>query len=273
MTYDYFSHNGELLPIEQAVVPLGSVEYSYGYGVYETIRVSGGTPNFASDHCRRLMASADCIGLKHPFSAEFVQACIAELVQKMAIDTCNLKILLIGAPTTEAANLDIMALNPLFPDRKLYKHGAHCITVAYERTYPNAKTLNMLPSYLAYRQAKASGAYDALLIDRGGNITEGTRTNFYGLRGETIVSAPKADILPGVTRSNVLNIARQNGFAVVEEQIALANVAQFDAVFLTSTSTKIMPIRSIDETIWQEVPSPKLKELMLCYEKSIADYK
>lgn len=272
MSYDFFSYNGQILPIDQATIPLSSVEYSYGFGVYETIRVSGGKINFAGDHCQRLMESAAFIELDHPFTADFVKTSIAELVAKMEIETCNVKVLLIGALTREGAKIFILALNPLFPDRKLYKHGAHCITVDLERKYPGAKTLNMLPSYLAYRKAKAAGAYDALLIDDDGCIREGTRTNFYGLRGTTIVSAPESDILQGVTRSNVLKVAGQNGFEVVEEKIKLSDVSQFDSVFITSTSTKIMPLSSINDLTW-EVPSPALHDLMVAFDKFLADYK
>lgn len=125
--FSHFSHNGQLLPIEQAVIPLSSVEYSYGFGVYETIRVTKGEVHFIDEHCQRLMVSASIIELEHNFDPSFVKSCIEELIQKLNADACNLKVLLIGGPTKEIANLYILALNPLFPDRKLYKTGGHCL--------------------------------------------------------------------------------------------------------------------------------------------------
>lgn len=271
MTYNYFSRNGQLLPSEQAVVSLNSVEYSYGYGVYETIRVSKGEPHFLSEHCTRLMHSAKIIDLSHSFAADFVEQSARELISKNKVEACNLKILLIGGTTKDTATLYMLCLNPLFPDRKLYQIGVHVITENYERPFPQAKTLNMLPSYLAYRHAREAEAYDALLINRAGCITEGTRTNFLALQGRTIFSPPATEILPGVTRHHVLQVANQNGFKVVEQDIKLAEIDQYDAACLTSTSSKILPLRSIDKHIWPE-QSPDLQELIQAFNEFLSSY-
>lgn len=262
MAYPYFSHNGKILPIEQAVVPLSSVEYSYGFGVYETIRVTRGCLLFLEQHAQRLMDSAEAISLTHTFSAESVQIAARQLIEKTQADACNLKILLIGGSTAETANLYLQCLNPLFPDRKLYTQGANATTKHYEREFPQAKTLNMLPSYLAYRAARAAGAYDALLINRQGCITEGTRTNFLALKDRLIVSPPEAGILPGVMRQAVIKVASQNGFKMIERAIKLDTVSDYDGTFLTSTSSKIMPLKTIDNYSWQAI-TPELQELML----------
>lgn len=252
----YFSLNGDILPVSAATVPLDNVEYSYGFGVYETIRAVKGQALFLKEHCRRLMASAKIIGLEHDLTFDAVENFVSELLKENTIDACNVKILLIGG---QPANLYIMCLNPLFPDRKLYKTGAKTISQHYERPFPQAKTLNMLQSYLAYREAKRAGAYDALAIDRAGNITEGTRTNFFAIKDKTIYSPPEKQILLGVTRDHVLQVAKNSGFKVVEKSLALADIASYDGAFLTSTSSKIMPIGSIDEQTWKVVPENLVK--------------
>lgn len=261
--YKYFSHNGKIRPVEQAHVPLSNVEYTYGFGVYENIRVSKGEAYYAEDHCERLMKSAEIIGLEHSFTPATVQKYIQELITTNEAEACNVKILLVGGHDADSANLYILCLNPLFPDRKLYKTGAHAIIYEYERSYPQAKTLNMLPSYLAYREAKKAGAYDALLIDRYRNIVEGTRTNFFTTKGKTIYSPPEEQILLGVTRDKVLQTARQLGFEIVEQEIPLAHINDYDGAFITSTSSKIMPLSSIDEA-QLEIPET-LRELMRAF--------
>jgi branched-chain amino acid aminotransferase len=152
-------------------------------------------------------------------------------------------------------------LNPLFVDKKLYKEGAKCISLNYERAYPQAKTLNMLGSFLAYKKAKAKGAYDALLIDKDGFIREGTRTNFFGMVADTIYSPPKENILEGVMRHNVVSFAENNGYKYTEKQISLLDIADLDCCFLTSSSSKILPIKSIDKKSL-EVSSTYLRKLM-----------
>jgi branched-chain amino acid aminotransferase len=268
MHYPHFSKNGQLLPSEQASVPLDNIAYSYGFGVYETMRVSGGIVYFMPDHLERLSGSAQEIGLEHGFSAEFISNAIQELIDANQAEACNLKLLLIGGRTADDAQLFIQCLNPLFPDRKLYKQGATAITEHYTRRYPHAKTLNMLPSYLAYRKAQAAGAYDALLVDDA-NITEGTRTNFFALDGRTLISPPEDKILLGVMRKVVLKVAKANGFSIEERAIPLQSLSDHDAACVTSTSSKIMPLRSIDDHQFGE-PSESLKELMQLTDKFLA---
>ncbi|MBI5457408.1 aminotransferase class IV [Candidatus Kaiserbacteria bacterium] len=265
MDFKYFSRNGELLPVTDAVIPLSSIEYAYGFGVYESVRVSNGIVYFLADHIGRLMNSARIIGLLHPYTPEGVSDAVAQLLEKNGATTCNVKILLIGGKTAEDAQLNILCLNPLFPDKKLYRDGVACVTYEYERPFPHAKTLNMLQSYLAYRKAKQAGAYDALLIDRGGCITEGTRTNFFCIKGKTLFSPNEKNILPGVTRKAVLKVAADTGFEIVQKDIRPEDLPQYDGAFLTSTSAKILPTRSVDSYTFSEPPQA-LKELLAAFD-------
>lgn len=270
-TYTFFSHNGELLPTKQATVQLNSIEYAYGFGVYETIRVANGTVFFAAEHCQRLLESAQVIGLEHTYAATFVEQAVHTLLKKNKAETCNVKILLVGGKTAEAADIYIQCLNPLFPDRKLYREGVHCITQQYERVFPHAKTLNMLPSFIAYRKAQGAGAYDALLLDRSGMIIEGTRTNFFVVRDRTITSPPAESILLGVTRDKLLSLAQQQGYEVLEQAIPLSDIGEYDGAFLTSTSCKVLPIRSIDQHTWQVIPE-SVTELQRAFDGFLAKY-
>lgn len=245
MAYKYFSRNGQVLPIDEAKIELGNIEYAYGYGVYENIRLSKNKLYFLDQHISRLHQSAKILGIEHNFSSKFMEKSIGDLIQKLGVETCNIKLLLIGGRDKDSATLNILCLNPLFVDRKLYKTGVHCITENYERPYPHAKSLNMLPSYLAYKKAKAAGAYDALLINNNGEVTEGTRTNFFAIKGKTIYSPPETEILLGVTRDNVIKVAKQNGYKIMEKPLLLNDLVNYDGLFLTNTSSKIMPILSL----------------------------
>ncbi|HEY5152967.1 MAG TPA: aminotransferase class IV [Candidatus Saccharimonadales bacterium] len=271
MTYEYFSHNGEILPIDRAVIPLNNIEYSYGFGVYETVRLAKGTLYFPDDHCRRLMESARIIGLAHNFSEASVRAALEALIAGNKAETCNLKILLIGGSGADKASLDILCLNPLFPDHRLYEEGATCTTYDYERAFPGAKTLNMLQSYIAYREAKQADAYDALLVDREGRLTEGTRTNFFAVKGRTLVTPPAKYVLPGVTRHYLIKAAERQGFEVAEREIELANISEYDGACLTSTSAKVMPIRSLGKQAWPTI-APAITELVSAFDGFLHEY-
>ncbi len=260
MAFGVFSRNGEILDAAEATVPLSKIEYTYGFGVYESIRVVRGRALFLADHLRRLLHSATIIGLEHGFTEADMTAWTEALVSALETDAFNLKMQLVGGRTAQDATLYIIPLAPLFPDKRLYTKGATALTVPLERFLPHAKSLNMLPSYLAYRKAKTAGCYDALCVNREGCITEGTRTNFFAMRGTTLISPPVEEILEGVTLMHVLEVAGKHGYTVAYEPIPLLSLAEYDGAFLTSTSSKIMPLSLVDQQVLQ-IPEA-LKTLM-----------
>src|SRR4051812_27993816 len=104
MAFEFFSKNGEIIPTQDARVPLLNIEYQYGFGVYETIRVVDGAPLFLRDHTERLLGSAQILGLEHVFDDAFFEESMYALIEKNAINTCNIKVLLIGAKSKEDAS-------------------------------------------------------------------------------------------------------------------------------------------------------------------------
>ena len=263
MSFTFCSKNGTLIPLSEAVMPVTNIEFAYGFGVYENIRVVRGTPLFIDDHLSRLKRSAVVIGLQYAFTSEEIQQWIMTLIRECNSEALNLKILLIGGREPNNATLFILPLAPLFPEKKLYRDGVTAITVPYERSFPDAKTLGMIGSYIAYKKARSQQAYDALLLDHEGHITEGTRTNFFCIKDRTIISTPIEKILEGVTMKHVLTVAKNNGFTIEERDITPLDLASFDGAFLTSTSSKILPLRQIDTHVLG-IPSA-LQELMKHY--------
>ena len=154
MAFSYFSKNGELLSISEATVSVQDLHFQYGFGVYESLRVRNSIVYFVDMHVDRLIESARLIGLEHPHSKEQVINFINEVSSKNNLESSNIKMLLIGGKTADESNLFIFPVQPLYPDRKLYRDGATVQTVNYQRFMPNAKTLNMLPSYLFFTKAR-----------------------------------------------------------------------------------------------------------------------
>lgn len=240
--------------MEEARISVRNIEFSYGFGVYETVRVISNKPLFLRDHCTRLMHSASVIELKHSLSADQIAAWMQELVGEIQEEQYNLKILLIGAPEPEQVQLYMLPLMPQFPDKRLLRRGTDVITVKYERPFPTAKTLSMLSSYLAYRKAKQRGCYEALSVHRDGTVTEGTRSNFLAVKNGAILTPPQEKILAGITREHVLTLAEEENIKVHEQDIPLTSITELDGALLTSSSGKVMPIRKIDEIELPEIP-------------------
>ena len=262
----YFSKNGVLLPISEASISIDDLEFTYGFGVYENLKIRNGVLYFADQHIERLCASARIIKLEHGFEKPFITDAIDELIKKNEIATANIKMLLLGGKEPKDARLFIFLLNPKFVDRKAYKEGASVVSVHYERLFPQAKTLNMLGSYMSYGAAVQSSCYDALLLDKDKHALEGTRTNFYCIKGNTITTAPAHYVLNGVTRQTVLSVARQNGYEILEKPIPYASIPHYEGAFLTSTSSNIVPLRKIDDHLFERIPE-SIKNLMKQYKE------
>lgn len=280
MNFQYFSKNGQILPHEQAQIPLSNIAYQYGFGVYETLKVRNNTLYFVDQHIDRLLHSAKLLELEHRYTKEEILNYISELIESVSkssdtsLFSCNLKMLLIGGTSKEDAQLFILPLDPLYPNRKFYKEGIKTLTVTYERPLPNVKSLNMLMSFLAFRKAKENNCYDALLIDHNNNVLEGTRTNFYTIKDKTIYTAGEKYILEGVTRQTVLHVAKKNGYTIEERLIPLSEVKNgaYGGAFLTSTSSKIVPIRQIDDFQFEKI-SEEILTLIKLYDSFLDESK
>ena len=265
----FVSHNGIIVPKNEANIAVDNIEFTYGFGVYENLKIRNSQIHFINAHLDRLMQSADMIGLEHTFTKPQIQAWLAALREKNAAVAANVKILLIGGQTKTDANIYIMTLSPKFPEKKVYRQGVRAITRQFERFLPQAKTLNMLPSYLFYRAAENAGAHDTLLIDRHGCILEGTRSNFFALKEKTLYTAPLERVLNGVTRQQVVAMAKEHNYALAETAVALKNIADYDGAFLTHTSGGVVPIKSVDDFSFPAIAT-ELKELMRRYDDYVS---
>lgn len=251
----YFWRDRELRPAAEAVVPADDINFSYGFGVYETMKVRGGFVYFPERHTARLLESARIIELPHEFSQEFLMDALQRLCRANEIENANLKLLLIGGETAAEAKLYILALAPLYPPRRSHRDGVAVITVEAERQYPQAKSLSMLTSTVAFRRARAAGAFDALLQNREGIVTEGTRTNLFYTDGTRLFTPPAHQVLSGVTRATVIEALERAGVEVEERELAAAELRRFAGFFLTSSSSKVVPIGLIDG---RPVPIPEI---------------
>lgn len=266
MAFRYFSRNGILLPYSGAIVPLDNIAYQYGFGVYESLQIRKNVLYFAKQHVDRLIQSAKLIQLEHLFRPQEIVSYIEKLVDKNNIGNCNIKILLVGGKVASDSTLFILPLPPLFPYKKSYTHGVTTETVHYERFLPNAKTLNMFRSYIYFTDASKHRNYDVLFLDMRDNILEGSKTNFFAIQGNTLITAPKDKVLEGVTRQTLITIAKKKGFVVKEKGIPIKRLKNYDGAFLTSTSSKIIPVIQVNKFRFPEI-YPRTRELMKLYDE------
>ncbi|KKP69579.1 hypothetical protein A2X44_03535 [candidate division CPR3 bacterium GWF2_35_18] len=241
-----FIFNYRLKPINEANISIDDLNFSYGFGVYETLKIRQGVIFFPEMHVNRLMNSAKIIKLEHSFQEKKILRSLENLQKSNRLVNSNLKIMIIGGEKVEQSNLYIFALNPLFVDDKFYKKGIKVITYYGERIFPQAKTLNMLLSVLSYREAKIQGAYDAVFVNKENFITEGTRTNIFFTDNQNIYTPSKKHVLEGVTKITLEKVAQEAGIKIIEKDLELKDLDKYTGYFLTSTSSKVLPITTIN---------------------------
>lgn len=113
------------------------------------------------------------------------------------------------------------------------------------------KTIGLLPNVLTKQAAKAAGAFEALLINPDGTVTEASAANVWLVdKDGTLVTRPLGpEILGGITRARVMAIAQEAGRPVRETVFTLEDVLAAREVFLSGTTTFVLPVTRIDDTV------------------------
>ena len=135
------------------------------------------------------------------------------------------------------------------------------------------KSTSLLPVVLASQKATEENAAEAILV-RDGMITEGTHTNFFAVKDETVFTAPKSRlILEGITRKVVLELCDRFKIDSREEFINKDDLKSCDEFFITSTTKEITPVTSIDYwTINDGEPGKITKSLQAVFKKLAEDF-
>jgi branched-chain amino acid aminotransferase len=159
----------------------------------------------------------------------------------------------------------------------MIRKGVRLILFHAERADPGVKILNNRLRRSVNEEIVAGKAYEALLVNGEGFITEGSRSNVFFLtdRGE-VHTAPDGMVLQGITRRYVLEIIRQEGFDLHFDAVAEEGISRFRSVFITGTSPMVLPVQSIEDHVY-EVSNPVVERIRRLYvdraEKSLLNYK
>jgi D-alanine transaminase len=243
------SRNGILIPSAQACVSVFNPAIYGAYGVYESMQVVNGAAFEQAAHLRRLAHSAGILGLPLPAGPAKIESWIAEVIAANNVTyedaTYTLRLFVIGPDNGGEVVAYIWPQpHPVYPE-DYYTLGAPAITFEGYRYLPQAKSLNALASYMAQRQARATGAHEALLY-HDGCLTEGSNSNLFAVVDGTIVTPPAREVLSGVTRDIVIPLAAGGGIPLAEAPLPLAELPHWDECFITSTSRHVMPVTAID---------------------------
>jgi len=267
--------NGEFLPQQEARISVLDRGFLFGDGIYEVTRALRGRLIDEERHWRRFESGARELRLRFPegLTRESLRAILERLLRDNghAQGDASVYVQLTRGAAARAHAFPAEETPPT-----LYAYSAP-FQVPWEQrlrgvdvvTYPDLrwarcdiKTVNLLPNVLARQRAKEAGASEALLV-REGVLTEGSASSVFGVVGGELHTYPRGpQILPGVTRSVVLELAQEVGLRVRENPLRLSERERWQELFLTGTTSDVQPIISVDGTpVGEGRPGPVCRAL------------
>ncbi|QIA26352.1 D-amino-acid transaminase [Thermaerobacter sp. PB12/4term] len=246
--------NGSFVPYEQAVVPVEDRGFLFADAIYEVIRCYGGRFFRLDDHLERLEQSAAALDIPLPYDRARWAALLDELIRRNGVRDGSVYVQVSRgvAPRSHAwpqglqPTVVAIARPGGTPPAEAVERGVKAITVPDNRWgLCWVKTTGLLPNVLAKQQAARAGAYEALFV-RDGLLTEGTSSNVFVVLDGVLYTHPLANILPGVTRAVVLDVARQAGLAVREQAIPAGWLERAEEVILSGTNSEVLAVVEVD---------------------------
>ena len=271
--------NGRFSALEEATISIEDRGFQFGDGVYEVVRTYGGVPFRLYDHLLRLESSARAVSIPVPLSRTEWEALVREGVQRSEFAACLVYIQLTrgAAPRTHlfpspAKPTVVMTFREIpETDGALQQQGVPAVTLPDLRWGRcSIKSLNLLANVLAKQEASEAGAMEAILV-KDGLVTEGCSSNVCLVRDGTIITPPLSDqLLAGVTRAVVLELARKHGITVDEREVPEEELTRTDELFLIGTTIEVLPVSTLNGVpVGHRIPGPVTRAVSEAFQRCI----
>jgi branched-chain amino acid aminotransferase len=225
-------------------------------------------PFYLKEHVQRLETSAHKIGLKLKHSNDEICAIVEETIRRNSHhDESNIRIVYTGGISSNGVTpegngyLIVMVTPKHHLPGWWYSDGAKLVTAEIERFIPGAKSTNYLTAVWALERAKAMDAIESIYVDRKNRLLEGTTTNFFCFKENKLIT-PKLGILPGITRSVLVDLVKGR-FDLDVRDIEKEELSSMEEVFISASNKEIVPIVQVDDiVIGDGLPGPRTQKVM-----------
>jgi branched-chain amino acid aminotransferase len=253
--------NGELKARREATVSVFDGGFVLGDGVWEGLRVHRGQVTFLDQHLDRLYQGAKAIALDIGRSRDELTSAIHETLQANHMtEGVHVRLMVTRGVKSTPYQDPRMVAGPATvviiaehkePTPEIVDRGIRLFTVHVRRPGPDILDAKLnahskLNDITACIQAYTAGADEALMLDPHGFVATCNSTHFFVVRGGALWTSTGDYCLGGVTRANVLRVAREAGIAAYERNFSLTEVYDADEAFVTGTFAGLVPVRSVD---------------------------
>ncbi|HMA58592.1 MAG TPA: D-amino-acid transaminase [Pseudolabrys sp.] len=251
--------NGRYLRHSEAKVAVEDRGYQFADGVYEVCEVRGGRLVDESRHMARLDRSLRELKIARPMSPSALGVVLRETIRRNRVRDGIVYLQVtrgtarrdfpFPAENTRPSLVVTARNNDLERLEQIAAEGVSVITVPDLRwKRVDIKSVALLPNVLAKQTAREQGAREAWLVDSQGRITEGSSSNAWIVSrdGKLITHPLGQDILPGITRSVVIDMIKSQGLTFEERSFTVEEAYEAREAFITSASQIVLPVVSID---------------------------
>ena len=277
--------NGKFVPEEKALVSIFDRGFLYGDGAFETMRAYNGEVFKLEEHIKRLIATLKTLKITPPAEI-FKSSQLLNLVLKEN----HLKNAYLRLGVTRGKRegrfeiskeikptLYIIA-KPLKPyPESFYQKGVKASIVSIRKTPSSSlnsklKTHNFLPSILARIEAKKIGAFEGIMLDQKGHVCEGAVSNIFFVKGGILFTpSTQCDILEGITRNTVLELAKKLKIPVREGKFKTQSLYSADECFLANSLIEILSVKKIDSFLIGNGKPGEITKVLISTYKSLVN--
>ena len=244
--------NEQFVDEQDACLRLNDLSIQRGYGAFDFFRTRSYIPVFGDDYLDRFFNSMESMYLRAPYTKNELKNIIHELIEKNGLPDAGVKLLATGGYTSDGyelttPNFIITQHTVQLTDVAKFNKGIKVITHEYLRELPDVKSINYLMGVWLQKKVKENNAADVLYY-KNGMVSEFPRSNIFIITNEDTLVTPATNVLPGITRKKLLEIATQH-IKVELRDVTLNEVMDAAEVFMTSTTKRLLPITRVDDTI------------------------
>ena len=277
--------NGEIQTPENAKISVFDRGFLYGDSIYEVTLTYNKVPFLLDDHYDRLWQSAEKMNMPMIFSREELSAEIQKVIDELNEDRIYIRLIItrgegaMGLDPNLSSKHNLIVIGKKLPENPSwwYTKGVDVIVATdiirnhKKATDPSIKSGNYLNNVLAINEAKKRGAFDAVMLNHKGNITEGTTFNIWMVKDKKIMTPPlAAGLLEGITRKTLLRLLKESEQNGLEQDFNHKDFLAADEIFLTGSVKGIVPITKVDGlVIGNGAPGKITLGLMKLYQQFI----
>lgn len=268
--------NGKFAKATESLTDLYSQTLHYGYGVFEGIRsyhtINGVGVFKGYEHYLRLKRSAEALNIPFDYSISTLLEVTDELLEQNNLEDAYIRPLMycgpnmgLGKPTSVSFMIAAWQWDAYLGDKQL-----HLFISSYCRPHPRSSPVeakvcgHYVNSILATREAKEAGYDEALLLDTQGYLAEGPGANLFFEKNGELFTPQCGNILPGITRATVFELAETAGFRVHEGRYHSEFLFEADSAFYCGTAAEIVGIKSVNDHMfpanWKDTAGYKIQQ-------------